>query len=96
MSEELMNNYRPTSKESPFHSIMDNNKGINPWREIRLSDYESHMRLDSVQQLQTMNKMMRRQFSLCSADTVMILGVTGVMGWNTQWSMDSSECTEST
>lgn len=27
----------------------------NPWEEIRLDDYENHMHLDSVRQLQTMN-----------------------------------------
>lgn len=33
----------------------------NPWEEIPLSDYENHMKLDSVHQLQTMNEMMRGQ-----------------------------------
>lgn len=59
---------------------MNNRNAINPWEEIPLSDYESHMQLQSVQQLQMMNKMMRRQFSLCEADTVMILGVAGGNG----------------
>jgi hypothetical protein len=27
----------------------------NPWEEIPLSDYENHMKLDSVMQLQAMN-----------------------------------------
>lgn len=27
----------------------------NPWEEIPLTDYENHMKLDSVMQLQTMN-----------------------------------------
>ena len=31
----------------------------NPWEEIKLDDYEKHMSLDSVKQLQTMNKMMK-------------------------------------
>lgn len=39
---------------------MDKGKERNPWEEISLSDYENHMRLDSVRQLQTMNRMMRR------------------------------------
>lgn len=30
----------------------------NPWKDINLSDYESHMALDSVQQLQAMNQNM--------------------------------------
>lgn len=34
----------------------------NPWEEISLSDYENHMSLDSVQQLQVMNRMMKEQF----------------------------------
>lgn len=59
---------------------MNNHNEINPWEEIPLSDYENHMRLESVQQLQTMNKMMCRQFFLCDADTVMILGVAGGNG----------------
>ena len=33
----------------------------NPWEEIKLDDYEKHMSLDSVKQLQTMNKMMKEQ-----------------------------------
>ncbi len=28
---------------------------MNPWEEISLSDYENHMSLDSVKQLQAMN-----------------------------------------
>ncbi len=27
----------------------------NPWKDISLSDYENHMSLDSVMQLQSMN-----------------------------------------
>ncbi len=30
----------------------------NPWEEISLTDYESHMQLDSVMQLQVLNEMM--------------------------------------
>lgn len=30
----------------------------NPWEEISLSDYESHMKPDSVMQLQAMDEMM--------------------------------------
>lgn len=59
---------------------MNNHNEINPWEEIPLSDYENHMRLESVQQLQTINKMMCRQFFLCDADTVMILGIAGGKG----------------
>lgn len=52
----------------------------NPWKVIPLSDYESHMKLDSVCQLQAMNHMMRRQFALAGADSAMILGVAGGNG----------------
>lgn len=31
----------------------------NPWKDISLSDYENHMAMDSVQQLQAMNQMMK-------------------------------------
>lgn len=52
----------------------------NPWEEIRLEDYENHMRLESVFQLQAMNAMMRAQFAAHPAKTVMILGVAGGNG----------------
>lgn len=52
----------------------------NPWEEISLSDYENHMRLESVYQLQSLNKMMREQFEIYSIDTVMILGIAGGNG----------------
>lgn len=38
-------------------------KNTNPWEEISLLDYERHMSLDSVKQLQTLNQIMKRQFS---------------------------------
>ena len=34
----------------------------NPWEEISLNDYENHMSLDSVKQLQIMNSIMKEQF----------------------------------
>jgi len=52
----------------------------NPWEEIPLSDYEGHMRLDSVMQLQTMNRMMRKQLNTYPVSSVMILGVAGGNG----------------
>lgn len=52
----------------------------NPWEEIDLADYEKHMSLENVFQLQTMNKMMKEQFNLYSAKTVMILGIAGGNG----------------
>ncbi|MEG0469103.1 MAG: hypothetical protein RR562_04250, partial [Longicatena sp.] len=52
----------------------------NPWEEIPLSDYENHMKLDSVFQLQTMNEMMKGQFSAYLVHSVMILGIAGGNG----------------
>ena len=52
----------------------------NPWTDIALSDYENHMSLDSVQQLQTMNSIMRDQFEAYPVDTAMVLGVAGGNG----------------
>lgn len=52
----------------------------NPWEEIDLNDYENHMRLDSVAQLQALDKMMKSQFDTYSAKTVMVLGVAGGNG----------------
>ena len=52
----------------------------NPWEEIPLTDYESHMKLDSVRQLQTMNEMMRGQFEAYPVSSVMILRIAGGNG----------------
>ncbi len=52
----------------------------NPWEEIELSDYENHMKLDSVMQLQTLKNMMKNQFSLYAIKTVTVLGVAGGNG----------------
>lgn len=52
----------------------------NPWEEISLSDYENHMKLGSVQQLQAMNAMMKGQFSAFPVSSVMILGIAGGNG----------------
>lgn len=52
----------------------------NPREEIPLSDYESHMRLDSVMQLQAMNEMMKGQLESYPVSSVMILGVAGGNG----------------
>lgn len=52
----------------------------NPWEGISLEDYESHMGLPSVMQLQAMNQMMRGQLEDYPASTVMILGVAGGNG----------------
>ncbi len=52
----------------------------NPWEEINLDDYENHMSLDSVNQLQTMNAIMKAQFEDYQAETAMILGIAGGNG----------------
>lgn len=38
------------------------------------------MQLDTVMQLQTLSEMMREQFALCEADSVMVLGIAGGNG----------------
>ena len=52
----------------------------NPWEEIRLDDYENHMSLDSVKQLQAMNGMMKEQFEAYPVKTAMVLGIAGGNG----------------
>lgn len=52
----------------------------NPWEEISLSDYENHMKLDSVMQQQTLNEMMKGQFAAYPVPKIMILGIAGGNG----------------
>lgn len=52
----------------------------NPWIDIDLDSYENHMSLETVRQLQTMNQMMKEQFSVYDADSIMILGIAGGNG----------------
>lgn len=52
----------------------------NPWEEISLSDYEAHMKLDSVMQLQYLNRMMKSQFASYPVSSVVILGIAGGNG----------------
>ena len=52
----------------------------NPWEEISLDDYEKHMSLDSVRQLQAMNSIMQEQFNNYLAKTAMVLGIAGGNG----------------
>lgn len=52
----------------------------NPWNDINLSDYENHMSLESVNQLQTMNSLMKKQFSDYPVKTCMVLGIAGGNG----------------
>lgn len=52
----------------------------NPWESISLDDYENHMKLDSVMQLQAMNRMMKGQFCKNPVKTIMIFGIAGGNG----------------
>ena len=70
-----------------------------PWEEIRLEDYEQHMALSSVGQLQALNMLMKSQLESCSARTAMILGIAGGNGlehirkdqYDTVWGVDINE-----
>ena len=55
-------------------------KDSNPWEDISLSDYENHMSLESVRQLQTLNEMMKDQLEQFEVSTCMILGVAAGNG----------------
>ncbi|MDD6396475.1 MAG: class I SAM-dependent methyltransferase, partial [Firmicutes bacterium] len=55
---------------------------MNPWKEVDLDDYESHMSLDSVAQLQALNDMTGEQIYDYDAADVMIMGVAGGNGLN--------------
>ena len=52
----------------------------NPWENINLSDYENHMSLDSVYQLQSLSEMMGEQFYTYDVNSIMILGIAGGNG----------------
>ena len=52
----------------------------NPWEEIPLSDYENHMKLDSVMQLQVLNEIMKHQLEAYPVSRVKILGIAGENG----------------
>lgn len=52
----------------------------NPWKEIDLADYENHMKLDTVMQLQTMNSLMKKQFRDYPVSSAMVLGIAGGNG----------------
>lgn len=53
---------------------------VNPWKKINLSDYENHMSLVSVKQLQALNLIMKDQLSDYDVHTVMIMGIAGGNG----------------
>ena len=52
----------------------------NPWEEIRLEDYEKHMALDSVRQLQALSGIMKAQLEAYPVRTAMIFGIAGGNG----------------
>jgi len=52
----------------------------NPWEKISLEDYENHMKLSTVQQLQKLNEIMKSQIYQYEIETVAILGVAGGNG----------------
>ena len=52
----------------------------NPWEEISLDDYEKHMSLNSVMQLQTMNSIMKDQLEDYPVETAAVLGLAGGNG----------------
>ena len=52
----------------------------NPWEEISLNDYEKHMSLDTVRQLQALDSIMKEQFAAYPVDTATVLGIAGGNG----------------
>ena len=52
----------------------------NPWEKVELSDYENHMSQSDVYQLQTLDTIMKSQFSAYPVTSVAILGVAGGNG----------------
>lgn len=52
----------------------------NPWENIPLSDYEKHMQLSSVMQMQALNEMMKTQLNSHTLSDVTILGIAGGNG----------------
>ena len=52
----------------------------NPWKEIKLSDYEGHMNLESVKQLPVLRIILKEQLEDHSIQEAMILGIAGGAG----------------
>ena len=52
----------------------------NPWKNIPLDTYENHMSLDSINQLQTLDLIMKDQFDSYDVTTAMVLGAAGGNG----------------
>lgn len=53
---------------------------LNPWENIALSDYESHMSLENIGQLRALNALMREQLFSHKVTSAMILGIAGGNG----------------
>lgn len=51
-----------------------------PWEQILLSDYENHMQLNTVMQLQVLNDIMQQQLNGFPVNSAMVLGVAGGNG----------------
>ena len=71
---------RKVRTEEPSLKVWRNDKIMNPWEEISLSDYENHMSLASVKQLQSMNKMMKFQFEAYPVTSALVFGIAGGNG----------------
>lgn len=52
----------------------------NPWENVALSDYENHMALSNVYQLQTLDMIMAAQFAAYDVKSAAVLGVAGGNG----------------
>lgn len=52
----------------------------NPWKEIKLSDYEGHMNLESVKQLPVLRLMLKDQLETFNIQRAMVLGIAGGAG----------------
>jgi predicted nucleotidyltransferase len=52
----------------------------NPWKSVQLDTYENHMKLDNIEQLQTLNRIMQSQLNCYNFSSVAILGVAGGNG----------------
>lgn len=52
----------------------------NPWEDLLLEDYENHMRLENIRQLQTLNNIIKEQLYRYDVRTVIILGIAGGNG----------------
>jgi len=52
----------------------------NPWEDLLLDDYENHMRLENIRQLQALNNIIKEQLYRYDVRTVIILGIAGGNG----------------